>query len=310
MEFEIMADGFLMPEGPVAIPDGSVIFVEVWGRRLTRVWGDGRSEVVAELEGGPNGAALGPDGAMYVANNGGMAFERGPDGEMVFHGAAPDHNGGWIERVDLSTGKAERIYESCGGHRLSSPNDLVFDRSGNLWFTDIGVHGARTRGISGFYYATPDGSRIEEAFFGGAAFNGIGLSPDETKLYVADSVTARLWEYDLEGPGLVRQLPDYPNPGRVLCTLPGDGGLDSLAVTEAGNICVGTLAMGRETPGGITTFRPDRSVALTEMPDPFVTNICFGGADRRTAYMTFSQRGAIAKTRWPEAGLALNFCTY
>lgn len=310
MEIEILGEGFLMPEGPVAFPDGSVVFVEIWGRRLSRVWGGGRCEVIAELSGGPNGAALGPDGAIYIANNGGMEFTRGADGSVILVGLPSDYETGRIERVDLNTGKVERIYDSCDGHKLNAPNDLVFDRSGNLWFTDLGKTDGRTRDLSGFYYAAPDGSRIEQGFFGGTAFNGIGLSPDETKLYVADTFTTRLWQYDLDGPGQLRRVPGHHNPGRVLGVLTGDAGLDSLAVTEAGNVCVGTVAMGRDTPGGITTFGPDGSVTLNAMPDAFVTNICFGGPDRQTAYMTFSQKGAVVKTRWPEPGHALNFCSY
>ncbi len=58
--------GLEFPEGPVVMPDGSVVLVEIRGRRLTRVWPDGRKDVVAEIPGGPNGAALGPDGKIYV----------------------------------------------------------------------------------------------------------------------------------------------------------------------------------------------------------------------------------------------------
>ena len=70
----VLATGLEFPEGPVVMPDGSVVLVEIRGRRLTRVWPDGRKEVVAEIPGGPNGAALGPDGKMYICNNGGFSW--------------------------------------------------------------------------------------------------------------------------------------------------------------------------------------------------------------------------------------------
>src|SRR5450756_442315 len=70
----VLATGLEFPEGPVVMPDGSVVLVEIRGRRLTRVWPDGRKQVVAEIPGGPNGAALGPDGKMYVCNNGGFSW--------------------------------------------------------------------------------------------------------------------------------------------------------------------------------------------------------------------------------------------
>ena len=60
----------LFPEGPVFMPDGSVIVVEIAGQRLTRVAPDGTKTTIAEMGGGPNGAAMGPDGKIYVCNNG------------------------------------------------------------------------------------------------------------------------------------------------------------------------------------------------------------------------------------------------
>ena len=68
-----IADGLQFPEGPIAMPDGSVIVVEIARGTLTRVLLDGRKEVIADTGGGPNGAAIGPDGACYVCNNGGFA---------------------------------------------------------------------------------------------------------------------------------------------------------------------------------------------------------------------------------------------
>ena len=95
------------------------------------------------------------------------------------------------------------------------------------------------------------------------------------------------------------------SPARVAGSLPGEQMLDSLAVTQAGNVCVGTLVNGC-----VTTFQPDHGFEQFAMPDNHVTNICFGGADRRDAYITLSGTGRIAKVRWPEPGLALNFTAY
>ena len=70
----VLATDLEFPEGPVVMPDGSVVLVEIRGKRLTRVWPDGRKEVVAEIPGGPNGAAIGPDGKIYICNNGGFSW--------------------------------------------------------------------------------------------------------------------------------------------------------------------------------------------------------------------------------------------
>src|SRR5690606_3166255 len=123
------------PEGPVALPDGSVLVVEIAAGTLTRVEPDGTKTVVAKLGGGPNGAAIGPDGRCYVCNNGGFLFSE-RDGRLYPGFAPTEYRGGWIEAVDLTTGKSEVLYRSCGEQKLLGPNDLVFDRHGGFYFTD------------------------------------------------------------------------------------------------------------------------------------------------------------------------------
>ena len=301
MSLEIIAEGLGFPEGPIAMDDGSVILVEIKRQTLSRCW-NGKTEVIAHLGGGPNGAAIGPDGAVYVCNNGGFAYvER--SGITIPTGISADYSGGRIERVDLRTGKIDRLYERCGDHPLRGPNDLVFDRAGGLWFTDFGKEMPRQRDKSGIYYATPDGKNIVEVYFGSTGYNGIGLSPDEATLYTAETTAGRLVAFEIAAPGaIVRKGLRFP--GRVVATMKGDPleYFDSLAVTAAGNICVATLLAP-----GITTIAPDGTYSKIEMPDVFTTNICFGGRDMRDAWITLSGTGKLAKTRWSEPGLRLSF---
>jgi gluconolactonase len=262
--------------------------------------------VVAATRGGPNGAALGPDGAIYVCNSGAIDQELGCH---LDHG--PDAVGR-IERIDPATGSVDRLYERCGDITLGAPNDLVFDKAGGMWFTDFGKIRPRSWGKSGLFYCQPDGSSIHVGFsaavngrgFGAVSYNGVGLSPDGRTVYVADTRTTRVIGFALAGPGElapgagVRGAPD-----RVLATVPGDLGLDSLAVSASGKLCIGTL-----WTGGVAVVDPvDGRVEHIAFPDELVTNIAFGGEDMRTAYITLSGGGKLIRTRWPEPGLKLNY---
>src|SRR5258707_10521766 len=100
----VLATGLEFPEGPVVMPDGSVVLVEIRGRRLTRVRPDGRKEAVAQIPGGPNGAALGPDGKMYVCNNRGVRWI--PTRHTILPGPQPhDSLGRPLPRVQPGNGK-------------------------------------------------------------------------------------------------------------------------------------------------------------------------------------------------------------
>jgi len=299
MDVTVMTQGLAFPEGPVALSDGAVLVVEIQRGTLTRVAEDGTQSIVAELGGGPNGAALGPDGHCYICNNGGFEWHKGRDGR-VFPGEQPaNYTGGRIERVDLKTGAVETLYEACNGERLKGPNDLVFDQTGGFPFTDHCKTSPRTRDRTGVFYAAADGSRIEEVIFPMEAPNGIGLSPDEKTLYVAETPTGRLWAYAIASPGAL----DVDIPRRMLAQRPDFHMFDSLAVDASGNVCVATLITG-----GITSHSPDGSaVEFFAMPDVLTTNIAFGGEDLQTAYITLSSTGKLIKATWPTPGLRLNF---
>lgn len=275
MQFEVIAEGLAFPEGPVVMDDGSIILVETEGGRVTRCW-NGRKETICETGGGPNGLAVGPDGALYHCNNGG-------------HGSA--YTTGRVERIDLATGKCERIYADCDGEALSAPNDLMFDTDGNIWFTDLGHIGDKAKHFGGMYCAKPDGSKIVRIVNRALSYNGIGISPDMTTVYAADTYSARLWAVDRRA--------ELQQP-RLVGTAPGPVFLDSLAMAASGNICVAAV-----TGSAVATFTPSGDVTMTPVEDRLVTNIAFGGHDMRDAYLTFSGHGTLVKTRWHEPGMRL-----
>jgi gluconolactonase len=301
----VIASGLEFPEGPIAMNDGSVVFVEIQRRTLTRVTPEGKVEVIAEPGGGPNGAAIGPDGACYLANDGGC-FSWFQHNGFNFPGPLPDdYSGGRIERVDLHTGEVKVLYTECNGNPLRAPNDLVFDSQGGLWFTDHGTRQERSQDRTGIYYCRPDGSSITEVIFPVNEPNGIGLSPAEDKVYFAETWTGRVFQYALSGPGQVAPFDPF-DPSLCLAGLEDMQLLDSMGMQADGSVCVATLLRG-----GITVISPDGSREHVALPqeyyDPLTTNICFGGPDLKTAYITLSGRGLLVSVPWPEPGLKLNF---
>jgi gluconolactonase len=302
VDIRILAQGLEFPEGPVALADGSVLLVEIAAGTLARIFPDGTKTVVAKTGGGPNGAAIGPDGKCYVCNNGG--FDWHVDGTHRRPiGVAKDYVGGRIERIDLDTGAVECLYRTAGEVPLKGPNDLVFDQHGGFYFTDLGKVRARDMDRGAIYYASADGSLITEVAFPLVTPNGIGLSPDGETLYVAETEAARLWAFDILEPGVAKKQP-WPSPhgGRLIAGVGGYQRFDSLALDAEGRICIATLING-----GITVISPDgRHVEHHPMPDPLTTNICFGGPDLKTAFVTLSWTGRLVAVDWPVPGLRLN----
>ena len=297
----VIADNLRFPEGPVAMPDGSVILVEIEAGRITRVAADGTKTTVAQPGGGPNGLAMGPDGKLYCCNNGGFRYvER--DGLLIPHGQPDDYSGGRIERIDLESGAVEVLYRDGDfGCVLRGPNDIVFDRHDGFWFSDHGKTRLRERDVTGVFYARADGSLLREVIFPLENPNGIGLSPDGCTLYAAETHTCRLMAFAITGPGEVDQNAGPGGPGAPLFRPAGYKWFDSLGVEEGGNICVATIG-----EAGISVVSPaGELVEFVATPDPFTTNICWGGADRRTAYITLSGTGRLVAMDWPRPGLEL-----
>ncbi|MBY0338233.1 MAG: SMP-30/gluconolactonase/LRE family protein [Acetobacteraceae bacterium] len=301
---KVLAEGLRFPEGPVWLPDGSVAIVEIAAGRITRVAPDGTKSTLAEPGGGPNGMAPGPDGTLVLCNNGGFAWHDEP-GMLRPIGQAADYVTGRIEVVEIATGRVRTLYTECDGRPLRGPNDVVCDGKEGFWFTDLGKVRARDRDHGGVYWAALDGSRIVEAAYpvpGGA--NGIALSPDGEKLYVAETETGRLWAFDVMGPGRLRKSP-WPSPhgGELVVTLPGFRRCDSIKCTAAGNIVIATLVSGE-----LTTVSPAGEVLdVVKMPERMPTNICFGGPNWSTAWVTLSLTGQLVELPWREAGLRLAY---
>lgn len=294
-----LATGLHFPEGPVVLPDGDLLVVEIVSGWITRVKPTGTLERLIRVGGGPNGLAVGPDGRGYVCNNGGMPASAAAELGFTLGETPSSRITPCIQAVDFAAGTVETLYEACDGWALQAPNDLVFDAHGGFYFTDFGARGRRTRTRGRVLYAQADGSAINEVIGPIDEPNGIGLSPDGATLYVAQTESARLWAFKLNGPGVARTGHGPGLGGRLLFVCPDLRWFDSLAVEAGGNICVGTLLQG-----AITVVSPDGGlVEQIPLDDPMPTNLCFGGDDGRTAYVTCSSSGTIREIAWPRPGL-------
>jgi len=216
-------------------------------------------ERVAATGGGPNGATLGPDGALYVTQNGGMT----PDTRTT----------AGIQRVDAD-GDVALVLTSVAGRALEGPNDLAFGPDGRLWFTDPrGPADPSRNDRSGRLFAVDLASGEGEVVLEvGPVFpNGIAFLPDGTLVWT-ESFSRRVMTLADGRPRLLIELPDRHAPDG-LCI--GDDGRLYVASTYAH--CVSVLDGGEIV---------DRLVC----GDGMVTNCCFGGTD---LYVTESRRGTL-----------------
>ena len=311
LDFDVIAEGLGFPEGPVVAGDGAVLAVDIDRGTVVRAAG-GQVEVVATPGGGPNGMAIGPDGLAYIANNGGFLWTevngiRIPIDHLTHTNEPPGFEGGWIERVDLRSGAVTRLHDHAGGRRLRGPNDLVFDEAGGMWFTDHGKGRRESVDRGGLYYIPPGppgppGGPVREVAFPLLGPNGVGLSPDGRRVYVAETFTGRLWAWDLDAPGEVRAARGSiaVRHGGV-CVAATPFSFDSLAVEDDGRIAIGAIG------DGIVAVTPDGEEAdVHPIPGDVTTNIAFGGSDRRRAVITLSRSGRLIETTWPRPGLALH----
>jgi gluconolactonase len=295
LPWTIVAEGLKFPEGPVSMRDGSLLFVEIERRTVSRLGKAGEVEVVAQLDGGPNGLAIGPDGKLWIANNGGR-FSFAQRGGFNFPGGAPAGftGGGRIQRLDLKTRKVETVFDSLDGKPLVAPDDLVFDRAGNLWISDIGL-GAGTGAI---YFLPRGGKALQLARGGMNGPNGIGVSPDGKLLHVSSQTS--LLAFDIEAPG---RLATRSYPDGLQAPLVNGSVADSLKLQADGRVCVCSLVR----PGGIGIVDRAGHTEFLGFPDRMVCNLAFGGTDLRDCWIMLSGLGKIAKVRWPSAGQAPAF---
>jgi gluconolactonase len=301
--YKIVTADLTTPEGPVALSDGSVLVCEMLEGRITRVLPEGSISTLCNTGGAPNGAAIGPDGALYVTNNGGFNSERVNGKLQMRVGLPPGYKGGSIQRIDLASGALRTLYTRGAERPLRAPNDLVFDNTGGFYFTDMGKFvDDSSIDLGAVYWARPDGSEIRTLVSGLLTPNGIALSPDQRHLYVALTEKRQVLAFEIDKVGRLVEEGGRPRR-RVIASVDGDLAFDSMKLESNGNLVVGTLKLGC-----LTVMSPIGQILERHfLPDPNVTNLAFGGASDRTAFVTLTATGQLVAVEWPRAGLALAY---
>jgi sugar lactone lactonase YvrE len=248
-----LADGFSFTEGPAAGPDGKIYFSDIPAERI-HVFDPttGKVAVHREQSGKANGLMFAPDGALYACEGGSRCLTR--------------QVGNSITTV------ADRFENKS----FNSPNDLVLDAKGGVYFTDprYGSRDGMELPFEGVYYVPPQNGRIRCVLDSLKRPNGLILSPDGKILYVADNAAKTIWAYDVAPDGaLVR--------GRQFAAMDpdGQGGGDGMTIDERGNVyCAGQ--------GSIWIWNPAGQLVGKVTPPEAPANCDFGGVKNKTLYIT------------------------
>lgn len=336
-KIELLCSGLGYPEGPIHCRDGSILLVEIKNQQLTHVTADGKTITkIASIPGGPNGAAVGPHGDILICNDGGFEWIPIPNAQQpliwVAGNQPADYIGGHLQSVDPATAGVSNLFSSCvhrefpPGHpapdwnpefALKGLDDLVVDAVGGVWFTDYGKMRERDKDITGVYYLSADRKTLTQKIYPLNNPNGIALSPDGKRLYVALTFERKVVYYELSEPGQIVPNKQVIDGSYLLSAdLPGQAVLDSMAVDVEGNVYVATMLPQGNNPlsnGGISVISPSGDVEFVPIVlpahqvAPLPSNICFGGQNMQTAYITCGGSGHLISMPAAVPGLKLNF---
>ncbi|SFL24677.1 SMP-30/gluconolactonase/LRE family protein [Geodermatophilus ruber] len=278
-----VAKDCIFTEGPVWLPDGSLLFSDIPANRLMRWHPDEGQSVLREPNAKGNGMTLDNAGRLVVCEHATSTVTRGTPG-----------------------GERTPIASHWQGRELNSPNDVIVASDGSVIFTDptfgrlmesVGVVRNVEQDIQGVYRVPADGGDLELLVDDMAQPNGLCLSRDESLLYVGDTARAHIRVFEMTG---ARPL----GRGRVFAegiteTAAGDDGyVDGMKLDERGNVYV-------TGPGGVWVYAPDGArLGTIEVPEQ-VANLNWGDADWRSLYLTANT--SVYRIRMQVAGHRLGY---
>jgi gluconolactonase len=257
-KIEFIKDGFKGTEGPIALPDGSVIFTETQASRISRIAADGTVSTFLENSNGSNGLAFNTSGELITVQN------LSPRVGVVY---PPGH---------------EKVFTSeFDGKPFQRPNDLVIDKRGGVYFTDIGIAPKPEKpepARPAVYYVTPEG-KLQRLVNDVERPNGVQLSPEEKVLYLANTAGEYILAYDIAEDGSLGQKRNFAKLLGYRKTETGfSSGADGLAVDEIGRLYVASNE-------GIEIFSSTgEAVGIIPLPQK-PQNLAFAGKDKKTLYV-------------------------
>ena len=253
-KIEFIKAGFEGTEGPVPLPDGSVIFSETNGNRITKIALDGSTSPFVEPSGGSNGIGFDSNGRLIATQT-----LEGKTGIAVVY----------------PKGSETFLASDYQGQPFDRPNDLVIDKKGGVYFTDPGPQRVFYVPSGGKAILAADGVKD-----GITRPNGIQLSPDEKTLYVNDIRGEYLIAYDVQPDGTLRNRRNFAKYVGVETTPEGGfaAGADGLAVDSAGNVYTTSNA-------GVDVFNSQGEHIGTIHTPQHPQNLAFGGPDKKTLYL-------------------------
>ena len=281
-KIEVIKSGFTGTEGPIGLPDGSVIFTETQANRITRIDKDtNQTSTFLENTNGSNGLAWDAKGRL-------LSVQTTPGAARI--------------GVIYPKGSETTITDAFEGKPYGRPNDLVVSKTGHIYFTEPGPNATPGQPspkpplAPAVYHVDPAG-KVSKVAEGIARPNGIMLSPDEKTLYVNDTSGETMLAFDVTANGATgnrRNFAKYPNVTKGADGTPNSGA-DGLAVDSEGRLYCAAL-------GGVQVFSPQGqhlgTIPLSRAPQ----NLAFAGPDKKTLYIV--GRGSAFKVRVLTAGFA------